>query len=172
MADFAATVAAAYATGGPALDLGRGVHDGNLILFGGGGNDTLRSGDGADLLIGGAGADSLNGGAGADTFRYDSTSESSAGSADQLLDFTPGTDLIDLSRIDANSLAAGDQAFAWIGSTAFSGQGAASAGELRAYESSGTWYVEGDIDGNGTADLVIALTLNGATPLGQSDFLP
>ena len=40
---------------------------------------------------------------------------------DQILDFTPGTDKIDLSRIDANSLVAGDQAFNWIGSNAFSG---------------------------------------------------
>src|ERR1700753_3390961 len=31
MADFAQTIAAAYATDGPALDLGRGVHDGAVV---------------------------------------------------------------------------------------------------------------------------------------------
>jgi hypothetical protein len=49
---------------------------------------------------------------------------------DHILDFTPGTDRIELDRIDANTLLAGNQAFSWIGSNAFSG----SAGELRAYE--------------------------------------
>ena len=42
---------------------------------------------------------------------------------DQILDFTPGTDKIDLDRIDANTAVAGDQAFTWIGSNAFSGVG-------------------------------------------------
>jgi len=87
---------------------------------------------------------------------------------DEILDFTPGTDKIDLGRIDANTLAAGDQGFAWIGSNAFSG----TAGELRAYEQGGSWYVEGDVNGDGAADLVIQLTLQGATPLGAADFLP
>ncbi|HEX9946101.1 MAG TPA: RTX toxin, partial [Allosphingosinicella sp.] len=59
------------------------------------------------------------------------------------------------------------QAFAWIGSAAFTG----SAGQLRAFEQSGTWFVEGDTDGDGSADLVIALTLQGTAPLGAGDFL-
>jgi hypothetical protein len=86
---------------------------------------------------------------------------------DHILDFTPGTDKIDLSRVDANALAAGDQAFAWIGSNAFSG----AAGELRAFQSGGNWILEGDVDGNGSADLVVMLDLQGPTPLGAGDFL-
>ena len=31
MADFATTIATAYASEGPALDLGRGVHDGAVV---------------------------------------------------------------------------------------------------------------------------------------------
>jgi hypothetical protein len=85
---------------------------------------------------------------------------------DRILDFTPGTDKIDLSRIDANAGAAGDQAFSWIGSNAFGGV----AGQLRAYEQGGTWYVEGDTNGDSVADLVVALTLQGASPLGAGDF--
>ncbi|HEX8214253.1 MAG TPA: RTX toxin, partial [Allosphingosinicella sp.] len=84
----------------------------------------------------------------------------------EIIDFTPGTDKIDLSRVDADGNAAGNQAFSWIGSTAFSG----TAGQLRAYEQGGTWYVEGDTNGDSVADLVIALTLQGPTPLGTGDF--
>jgi hypothetical protein len=86
---------------------------------------------------------------------------------DHILDFTPGTGQIELDRIDANTLVDGNQAFSWIGSNAFSG----SAGELRAYETSGLWFVEGDTNGDGTADLVIALTLQGPTPLAAGDFV-
>jgi len=141
--------------------------DGLLRLFGGRAGDTLKGGANADLIHGNLGADSLTGNGGADTFRYDSTAESMSGSMDRITDFRPGTDKIDLGRVDADSLAAGDQGFAWIGSNAFSG----SAGELRAFAQGGTWFVEGDVDGDGVADLVIALTLQGPTPLGAGDFI-
>jgi serralysin len=146
----------------------------------GSGNDTLRGnaagnrldgGAGADVLQGDGGADILIGGAGADTFRYASPSDSGGSAVDHITDFAPGSDKIDLSMIDANSLAGGDQAFSWIGSSAFSGSGAASAGQLRAYQSGGDWFVEGDTNGDGNADLIIQVTLTGGS-LSQSDFLP
>ena len=138
-----------------------------LRLFGGAADDILRGGAAADLIHGALGGDALQGGGGADSFRYQAAAESADGAADHIIDFTPGRDRIELDRIDADSLAAGDQAFAWIGSDAFSG----TAGELRASESGGQWIVEGDIDGDGKADLVINLTLQGPTPLGAGDFL-
>jgi Ca2+-binding RTX toxin-like protein len=141
--------------------------DGFLRLFGGKANDTLKGGGQNDLLHGNLGADTLAGNGGADTFRFDSTAESNAGSRDHILDFKPGTDKIDLSRIDANAAAAGDQAFSWIGSGAFSG----TAGQLRAFQQGGTWLVEGDTNGDSVADLVIALTLQGPASLGAGDFL-
>jgi Ca2+-binding RTX toxin-like protein len=150
---------------------GRGVHDGNLILFGGGGHDTLFGGDGNDLILGGGGADGLTGGAGADTFRYDAASDSTSGLYDLIGDFQTGVDKIDLSRIDANTHAAGDQAFSWIGSNAFSGTGAASAGELRVFDDNGYQRIEGDTNGDGVADLVIVLQV-GTAPVVQGDFLP
>ena len=142
--------------------------DGLLRLFGGKADDMLKGGGQADLLHGNLGADILTGNGGADTFRYDSAADSNSGSMDHILDFTPGTDKLDLSRVDANSLVAGDQVFAWIGSDAFSG----TAGELRGYEQGGSWFVEGDVNGDGVGDLVISLTLQGPTPLGAGDFLP
>jgi serralysin len=146
---------------------GHGVHDGNLILFGGGGNDVVTGGDGADLVVGGGGADALTGGAGADTFRYDSVSDSAVGASDLIGDFQAfGTDRIDLSRIDANELLAGDQAFTWIGASAFSG----SAGQLRVRDDGGFRYVEGDTNGDGNADFSIAFYQT-AAPQVQADFV-
>jgi Ca2+-binding RTX toxin-like protein len=141
--------------------------NGTLRVFGGKASDTLKGGALNDLLHGNLGADTLAGGGGADTFQYGSIAESTSGSRDHILDFAAGSDRVDLSRIDADSLTAGNQAFTWIGSSAFSG----SAGQLRAFQQSGTWFVEGDTNGDGTADLVIALTLQGPTPLGAGDFL-
>ena len=150
---------------------GSGVHDGNLILFGGAGNDTLTAGDGADLLIGGGLADTLAGGAGVDTFRYDAAADSALATPDLIVDFVTGTDKIDLSRIDANTIAGGNQAFTWIGSSAFSGTGTGSAGQLRVYQDGGgSWHVEGDTNGDGVADFAIVFQLGTAAPV-QSDFL-
>jgi Ca2+-binding RTX toxin-like protein len=142
--------------------------DATFRFFAGRSDDTLKGGANNDLLFGNLGADTLTGNGGADTFRYDSTAESTSTSLDHILDFTPGTDKIDLTRIDANTLVGGDQAFAWIGSNAFSG----TAGELHAFQSGGSWILEGDTNGDGVGDLVISLTLQGPTPLGAGDFLP
>jgi Ca2+-binding RTX toxin-like protein len=141
--------------------------DGRLRLFGGKAADTLKGGAQADLLHGNLGADTLSGGGGADAFRYQAVTESYSVARDHITDFTPGTDKIELDRIDANVFAGGDQAFTWIGSNAFSNV----AGQLRAFQSGAQWIVEGDINGDGYADLVIALTLQGPTPLGANDFL-
>ena len=144
---------------------------GNDILEGVVGNDTLNAGSGADVLIGGTGADSLRGNAGADVFRYNAATDSTAAATDLIGDFAVGLDRIDLSGIDANTLAGGDQAFQWIGANAFAGTGAASAGELRVYQSGAHWWAAGDTNGDGTADLVIAFTPQGAILPGQGDFL-
>ena len=149
------------------------ILDGNLILFGGAGDDILIGGAGTDLLVGGGGQDLLAGGDGADTFRYGAASDSPCYCfADAILDFEVGLDRIDLHSIDANSLAAGDQAFHWIGADEFSGDGAASAGELRAYFDQDAWFVEGDTDGDGSPDFVLAVVTAPDTELSFGDFLP
>lgn len=142
-------------------------------IFGENGNDSLNGGAGNDILIGGAGADELTGGAGKDWFRYTSVSESSAaGGIDRIIDFGGAAtgERLDLSAIDANSNAgaAGDQAFTFIGVDAiFTG----TAGELRVVNNNGNWFVEGDVDGDGSADLVIQVMNGGSIAWSGSDFI-
>jgi len=75
---------------------------GNDLLTGGSGNDMLFGDAGDDILHSGRGADVMRGGLGADTFVYGYNFLSEFGSdanggRDVILDFTPGTDRIDLS---------------------------------------------------------------------------
>jgi hypothetical protein len=140
---------------------------GNDMLVGGLGNDVLYGGGGNDVLIGGAGIDKLFGGSGADIFQFTGTSDSLVGSkADQIADFARGLDRIDLSSIDANTKVSGDQAFAFLGSGAFTGK----AGQLRyASASDGTTSIYADTNGDKAADLQIKLI--GSYALTASDFL-
>jgi len=136
-------------------------------LIGGAGTDTLNGAGGNDTLDGGADRDIITGGTGADIFlfRAGGTGATQA-DADKINDFaTADGDKIDLHFIDANSLAGGNSAFNFIGTSAFSH----TAGELR-YEVVGAFtFVSGDMDGDGTADMMIRLT--GSHALAGSDFV-
>jgi serralysin len=138
----------------------------NERLFGFGGNDSLNGGTGSDHIVGGAGADMLTGGAGADNFVFESLSDSNARGRDTILDFTAG-DHIDLRLIDASTQQAGDQAFAYIDSGAFTGH----AGQLRF--SGG--LLSADTNGDRVADFEVAVRFttgvtNAVTSLTVSDF--
>ena len=131
--------------------------EGNDALYGLAGDDSLVGGAGADVLDGGLGADSLEGGLGADRFVFLSAA---AADGDIIADFSAlEGDKLDLRLIDANAGLAGDQTFAFIGGSAFSGV----AGELRC--SGGV--LSGDVDGNGGADFQITLT--GVTSLTSAN---
>ena len=98
---------------------------GDDTLNGLAGNDTLNGLAGNDTIIGGTGRDTMTGGDGADVFVFRATGESGVGATrrDIITDFQSGLDKIDLSAIDANIGAIGNNAFVWIGSAAFSAPG-------------------------------------------------
>jgi len=150
-----------YGLGGADTIRGNGGDD---CLFGGDGNDNMRGGSGDDVLNGGVGRDVLAGQAGADTFDYDSLADSTTASSgrDRIVDFENDIDLIDLSDIDANTLAGGDQAFTFV--TGFSG----TAGELQIRAVGAGQLVEGDVDGDGNADFAIYVLSD--APLDGGDF--
>ncbi|MEA3040610.1 MAG: hypothetical protein QOC65_99 [Sphingomonadales bacterium] len=139
-------------------------------LWGGAAADTLAGGDGGDLLFGGAGADTLTGNGGDDIFRYHFVSDSTAVTSDTVVDFTTG-DLIDLSVIDAVSgTPAQNDSFTFIDDDAFTlGQG----GQLRAENvpTTNNWLVQGDVDGNGTIDFQILVTVSDSHTLTGADFV-
>jgi Ca2+-binding RTX toxin-like protein len=135
-------------------------------ITGNAGADTLDGGLGNDVLIGGVGNDALTGGAGADIFDFNLIAETGVGATayDVVADFLAGTDRVDLVGIDANAATAGDQAFAFMGTGAFTG-----AGQLR-YSFDGTnTLVQGNIDAALGADFEILLT--GNHTLVASDFM-
>jgi Ca2+-binding RTX toxin-like protein len=149
-----------------ALDLGGNElantivgNNGANALSGFAGSDSLTGLGGNDVLFGGAGQDFLSGGAGADTYLYTAASDSEAGGADTILDFSPGSDRIDLSGIDANSNNGTEEAFTAIASGAFTGK----PGELRWEASGSQTFVYADLNGDGTADFQITVNALGLT---------
>jgi Ca2+-binding RTX toxin-like protein len=125
-------------------------------IWGTGLADTINGAAGSDWLFGGAGADTLTGGSGSDIFVLTSLADSGIGNAqrDVISDFFAG-DRIDVSRLDANTGAAGDQAFSFINSAAFSN----TAGQLRYFvDASSNTIMQGDVNGDGVADFEIQLT--------------
>lgn len=137
-------------------------------LYGNAGNNVLKGADGDDLLFGMKGNDDLYGGAGKDTFLFKTVSELTTvkTATDTIFDFSQAqTDVIDLSAIDANAKATGNQSFSFIDGAAFSSK----AGELRYEQAASDTYVYGDIDGDGKANFVLHLV--GAISLAQADFL-
>jgi parallel beta-helix repeat protein len=142
--------------GGNGADRLRGAAGSDLLvgangadhLSGGAGRDVLAGGAGRDVLVGGGGVDTMVGGAGEDIFVFGRASAAAAG--DVVEDFSRSQgDRIDLRGIDADTNAAGNQSFSFIGSEDFSGD----AGELQ-YRNS---EIAGDVDGDKTADFHIEI---------------
>jgi Ca2+-binding RTX toxin-like protein len=149
--------------GNDVLRGGRGAD----VVAGGRGSDELSGNDGDDLLVGGSNSDSLAGGSGSDTFAFaDGEMGTSTTAADRIKDFSQADgDRIDLGLVDADATLAADQAFAFIGSGAFTGV----AGQLHYLQAGGNTFVEGDTDGDGSADFVIRL--DGLVSLAAGDFV-
>lgn len=123
-------------------------------LIGNDGHDGVAGYAGNDRLYGGAGADRMWGGTGADRFLFKATTDSTRSVTDTIYDFLVSEqDRIDLSAIDARLSVGGDQAFSFIGTAAFSGEGS----ELRHEKLASDTYIYADVDGDMVADLKIRL---------------
>lgn len=161
--NLALTSTAAINGTGNALDNRITGNADNNVLVSGAGNDTLR---GEDRLVGGAGTDVLSGGSEAaqrDVFVFHRITDSAVGAArDRLVDFQRGTDVIDLGAIDANTRLAGDQAFAFSGTTA-------AANSVWYTQTGAHLVVRLDHDGDSRADF--ELLVQGQSSLTAADFL-
>ena len=151
--------------GGAGKDLLYGG-DGDDDLYGESGGDTLKGGSGEDYLDGGKGhdkltgggdADLLHGGKGRDKFIVTKVGQSTPDAYDTILDFAQGKDLIVLKKID--------ELTRFIGEREFTGR----KGQVRYEHDGDNTIVQGDTDGDGTADLAIMLT--GTYTLIRDDFL-
>jgi serralysin len=113
------------------------------------------------------GRDLLTGGPGHDTYYFDRVQDSppGAGKLDVIGDFTPGEDVLDLSRIDADAMAPGDQSFRWVGSAPLSGPG-----QIGYVTVSGNTIVRASTDANPGAALQIQLL--GEKTLTELDVRP
>lgn len=157
-------------------------------LLGGNGDDLIMGGYGNDLIIGGQGADMLYGGfqglalennlanGGNDTFVFQNdglrvgfTLLGGSFSGDQIMDFSLG-DKIDLSQIDANTAAKGDQSFRFAND--FTGL----AGQLvvdQKVDAAGfdQWLVSGDTNGDRIADFNMLITAQNGLNLATIDHI-
>lgn len=145
---------------GDLIDVGDGndkVHAGagNDTILGGAGHDELGGGGGDDVLVGGEGYDDLTGGSGADTFVFADADALPGASVDRILDFSRAQgDRIDLSAFGSFSLVDA------LGGNAM---------ELAQTKQDDGWLIEGDLDGDGTADLAIFVV--SALKLAAGDFV-
>lgn len=147
-----------FIIGGFGIDIVTG-DNGNDSLYGGKDNDDINAGAGNDLIDGGYGADTMIGGSGADTFV---TNFAELNILDVISDFNQSDfDLINLSPMDADSNTNGDQAFTFIGNSAFSNQ----AGQLNFIAN----ILSGDVNGDNIADFTIQI--NGISTLFNQDFI-
>lgn len=140
-------------------------NSGSDRLDGGAGNDQLRGGSGNDRLTGGLGADLMHGGDGRDTFVFRTANESGVGpnQHDTIQWFQQGLDTLDLSLIDANTAIVGNQLFKFAGETH-----SVEAHSVSFFHEGGSTIIQGDINGDSTADFQIEL--NSKLSLHRSDF--
>lgn len=100
----------------------------------------------------------MSGEGGADVFVFQTVADSPVSTPDAVMDFEPGSDVIDLSDLVPGLLTAR------IGAS-FTG----TAPELRTQEVGGSTVVRIDVDGNGSSDMRIIL--DGTTGVTETDFL-
>lgn len=115
------------------------------------------------MLDGGSGRDGLFGGTGADQFVFRHVESFARGTFDTIADFsTAEGDKVDLSGMDADRSVAGNQAFDFIGRSAFTGE----AGELRYEVYNNCIVVYGDVNGDRKSDF--GIQINHVDTIGET----
>ena len=153
--------------GGSGSDTLYGGHQADR-LEGGDDIDTFYGGTGEDIIIGGGNRDFMTGGANADRFVFTDSGfgGSTAAFADRIMDFSQSQgDQIDLRPVFANSTAASNEAFTFVGANAFDG----TAGQLNYVQVGGQTRIAMDTDGDMIADYMIRLET--LVDLTEDDFL-
>jgi Ca2+-binding RTX toxin-like protein len=114
------------------------------------------------------GRDVLNGGDGADRFDFNALNESGITGAtrDTVNGFVHLADLIDVETLDAMAGTAGNNAFTFIGSAAFSGEG-----QMRAVQSGDNTILSFNTEDASGAEMAITLTDFTASSLSVVDFI-
>ena len=137
-------------------------------LKGLGGADYIVGGGGNDSITGGGGADLLWGQAGADRFVFSALTDfAPSATPDTIGDFSNADgDKINLSAIDPNSTLAGNQAYSFIGTAAFSATGLS---QVRYVVQGADVLVEIDTTRDQVADQT--LLLYGVSALVAADFV-
>ena len=131
--------------GGDDMDGGEGSDE----LNGGKGDDDISGGDGDDTVIGGGGDDTVSGGLGDDDFMF----VRADGSTVSVSDFEVGNDVFDLSKIDADTAAEGNQAFVFVDTFT----GAAGEATLSYDAVTGITTAVFQADADGLADLTLLI---------------
>ena len=147
-------------TGANRFETLAGIED----VIGSGADDALFGTGTANRLTGGGGFDQLTGRGGADVFAWRSIAEAPLASdaIDLVVDFSRAQgDRLHLGAIDARTDVAGNQAFRFIGGSAFSGR----SGELRFADQ----ILSGDVNGDGIEDFRIGLA--DVTTLAATDIV-
>ena len=124
--------------------------------------NSLSGGGGDDVLIGGGGSDTLTGGAGADHFVYNAISEG----LDHIVDFAPGTDVLDFKSSAFGNLTTGTLSAANFDSNATGT--ATHAGPEFIYNTT-SHVLSFDADGTGAAVAIQMAHLENGVPLANTN---
>lgn len=127
-------------------------------------SETLTGTGDADVFVLGGGLDTVFGLAGLDAFRFlPAALGAAAANATTLEDFSRAAgERLDLSRIDAIAGSPADDGFSFIGTAAFSNV----AGQLRWQEQGTQRLIQGDVNGDGGAELTILVKAAGPVEAG------
>jgi hypothetical protein len=150
-------------------DLDNEIYAGSVAsaLNGKAGDDYIVGSALKDKINGGTGADYVFGGGSADTFIFASLTEFGTSTWDAIGDFSHAQkDRIDLRAIDPDAVTAGDQAFSFVGTAAFTVD---SRFQVRYDTAFGNTTVQVDATRDGVADY--SFILYGVTSLVAGDFL-